>query len=155
MNFWLVKWPKKAHHAESQNNVIFDVLLLLFFFTVGRNGALPSKTALRRDWETGFCVATAFFVKRIQRIRNCGWSSANTVVSWQRFVHIVGAYSLLPSRPGNVCSLFLENSSKLLFSGCTFKLGFHVIVRIVQNPSSFWGRFGRSGPKEWPTSIFS
>ena len=86
MNFWSVKWPKKAHHAESQNNVIFDVLIFSFFFTVGRNRALPSKTALRRDWETGFCVATAFFVKRIQRIRNCGWSSANTVVSWQRFV---------------------------------------------------------------------
>lgn len=144
--FWLVKWPKKAHHAdaESQNNVIFDVLIYLLIYllslTVGRKRAVPSKTAVRRDWKTGFCVATAFAVKRIQRIRNCAWSSANTVVPWQRFVIYCRSvlFTRVISTRKCLFLFFFRKIFKLLYSGYTFELGFHVIVWIDSNPSSSW-----------------
>ena len=138
--------------AKTMSSLTF---FFFFFFTVGWNRALPSKTALRRDWETGFCVATAFFVKRIQRIRNCGWSSANTVVPWQRFVIYCRSVFTRAITTWKYLFPFFRKFCETVVFRRYFYAWFSRSRADRLESLEFLGRLGRSAAEEWPKSIFS
>ena len=153
MNFWLVKWPKKAYHAESQNNVIFDVLnffsqlaeighyhLKQLCVEIGKLDFVWPKLSLSRE-SRGFAI-----VADPPRIR---WSHDKGM--W----YIVGTYSLGPSRPGNVCSLFFRKFFKTVVFRLYFYAWFSRNRADRLESLEFLERLGRSAPEEWPTSIFS